>query len=70
MGITLYSTGCPRCTVLKKKLEQKNIQFEVINDVDKMLALGFKTAPLLQIDDQQPMEFSEANKWVSAQEAN
>ena len=27
MMVTLYSTGCPRCTVLEKKLEQKKIEY-------------------------------------------
>lgn len=26
MAITLYSTGCPKCKVLKKKLEEKGIK--------------------------------------------
>jgi len=25
--ITLYSTGCPKCTVLKRKLESLSIDF-------------------------------------------
>ena len=30
--IILYSTGCPSCNVLKKKLAAKGIQFEENND--------------------------------------
>ena len=34
----LYTTGCPRCEVLKKKLEQKHIQFESVTNIDYMIA--------------------------------
>ena len=36
MDIKLYSTHCPKCIVLEKKLQQKNIPFEEINDVEIM----------------------------------
>ena len=28
--INLYSTGCPKCTVLKKKLDSKNIKYNIL----------------------------------------
>lgn len=34
--IKLYSTHCPKCKVLTIKLTQKNINFEVIDDIDTM----------------------------------
>ena len=39
--ITLYSTYCPRCLVLEKKLAAADIPFTINNDVDEMLSLGF-----------------------------
>ena len=42
MIVTLYSNGCPRCNVLKKKLDQKGIAYEVNDDVNDMLALGIE----------------------------
>lgn len=62
--ITLYSTHCPRCHVLETKLRQKNIQYQVVDDVDKMLALGIKEAPQLSVDGAM-MSFGEAIKWVN-----
>ena len=38
--IILYSTNCPKCNVLEKKLQSKNIDFEICNDVDLMLSKG------------------------------
>ena len=37
MKIILYSTHCPRCNVLEKKLKTKNISYEEINDLKKEL---------------------------------
>ena len=32
--ITLYSTGCPKCQVLEKKLNNEGIGFSISNDID------------------------------------
>ena len=45
----LYTTGCPRCEVLKKKLEQKHIQFESVTNIDYMIAEGMTEAPVLGV---------------------
>ena len=60
MNIVLYSTHCPRCAVLEKKLEAKGIKFEVETSVDDMLALGITQVPMLRVDDKL-LNFSEAN---------
>ena len=52
--ITFYSTNCPKCKILKQKLEQKNIEFETVEDVDAVVEYGnshnIKSAPLLDVD--------------------
>ena len=64
--IILYSTGCPRCGVLKKKLEQKGLDYQEVNSVDEMLSLGISQVPMLSIDGTL-YDFSAANKWVNQQ---
>ena len=32
MNITLYSTGCPQCKVLKAKLDQAGIKYNTVSD--------------------------------------
>lgn len=66
--ITLYTTHCPKCKVLEKKLAIKGIEVVQFDDVDKMIELGIKNAPMLQIDDGPLMDFSAANEWVNSQE--
>ncbi len=60
----LYSTNCPKCKVLETKLKNKNIEFEICDDVDLMLSKGIQQAPYLEIDNEL-MDFSNAIKWVN-----
>ena len=62
--IILYSTGCPKCQVLTKKLGAAGVKYEVKTDVDEMLSLGIKSAPVLSVDGNL-MDFSKAVQWVS-----
>lgn len=62
--VVLYSTGCPKCNILKKKLAAKNIYYTEINDVDEMLKLGIKEVPVLAVNDKL-MDFRTAVKWVN-----
>lgn len=66
MEIILYSTHCPRCIVLEKKLQQKKIEYIENNDVGEMTALGLQSAPALKVDDK-VMEFTEAIQWINQQ---
>lgn len=66
MNVKLYTTHCPRCNVLEKKLNQKNINFEAITDFDinEMIEKGFSVAPILSVDNEL-MDFSQANTWIN-----
>ena len=64
--ITLYSTGCPRCIVLERKLAEKNIPYRKVEDVDEMLALGIMEVPVLRVGDES-LRFAEAVQWANDQ---
>lgn len=59
---------CGQCKVLKKKLENKNISFTVVEDIEKMLELGIQGVPVLQLNDGTKLMQIDAIKWVDAQE--
>lgn len=65
-SIILYSTGCPRCDVLKDKLDTKAISYSVNNSVDEMTELGISEVPVLSINGQL-LKFKEAVNWVNKQ---
>ena len=62
--VRMYTTGCPRCNVLKKKLDEKGIQYEIITDKDIMMSKGFSVVPVLEVNDR-TMDFTEAVKWIN-----
>lgn len=61
--IVLYSTGCPQCSVLKKKLDAAAIKYTLCTDADQMLKKGFQTVPMLDVGDK-ILNFSQAIKWI------
>lgn len=70
--IILYSTNCPRCKVICKKLQQKNLDFTEINCktdtayIEMLSSKGFKGMPVLQVGDEY-FDFMKANKWIGEQ---
>ena len=62
--ITLYTTHCPKCNVLKSKLDSKNIEYKIVEDVEIMQNKGFSSAPVLEVDNEM-LDFVNAIKWVN-----
>lgn len=69
MDITLYSTHCPKCKVLESKLKNLGLEYIEIDDVDAMLKLGIKTAPVLKVDGRM-MDFMTANRFLKEVQMN
>lgn len=65
-NIILYSTGCPKCSVLKKKLDATNIQYTINNSIDDMTNLGISQVPVLSVDGVL-LDFANANQWINQQ---
>ncbi len=63
MKVTLYSTDCPKCKVLEKKLDESDVTYETEKDIDIMLEKGFVSAPMLEVDGV-VMNFKEGIEWV------
>ena len=67
--IIFYTTNCPRCQVLKKKLDNLGIDYELNNDIEEMMLWGIQTVPRLRIE-KQLLDFSQAVKWLKEYEKN
>lgn len=63
MSIVLYSTGCPKCNILKKILTENNIQFIENDSVNEMQQLGFQEVPKLDVNGQ-ILDFTDALAWA------
>lgn len=68
MNITLYTIHCPRCNVLKSKLDAQHIQYQEITDENIMQALGLDDMPILEVNGER-YDFSQAIQWLKTQEA-
>lgn len=64
MEIILYSTGCPKCNILTKKLDEKHLNYKTIDDEKLMLEKGLTEVPWLEVEGNM-MNFSTAVKWVN-----
>lgn len=67
MKITLYTTGCPKCHVLESKLEDANLEYETVTDINIMQEKGFMAAPMLEVDGA-VLDFGKAVKWINGME--
>ena len=69
--MTLYTTNCPKCVVLEKKLNNKNINYDKVEDIEKIMEIaneqGINTAPILEIDGEF-LDFSHANTYINNME--
>lgn len=59
----LYSTHCPKCNVLKEKLDAANIKYCEVDNVDEIAAKGIDAVPVLQVDNIM-MSFTTAVEWI------
>ena len=49
--MTVFSTGCCNCKRLIEKLEKSNMSYSVSDDIEHIKRMGFKTVPILQVDN-------------------
>ena len=64
--LVLYSTGCPKCGILKKKLDERGMQYQENTAVEEMLSLAITSVPGVCVDGQM-MDFANAVKWINNQ---
>ena len=65
--VIVYTTNppCPKCKVLKKKLDEANIKYGVFDDVEEMIKMGFENVPMMKVGDGDFLNFAESVKWVN-----
>ena len=68
MDIILYTTHCPQCKVLEKKLIQKGFIYTTIDNIETMVNMGLTATPALSVDGNSTMNFKEAVDWLNSLE--
>lgn len=69
--MTVFSSStCPKCKVLKFKMDKAGMEYEVNENIEDMKALGIKTIPMLQLSNGELLDFGAAIAFVKDMEAS
>jgi len=63
LAVILYTTECPKCKILKAKLEEKGIVYSTNSDIEVMKAKGFRSVPMIEIDNK-VLNYLDAINWI------
>ena len=63
MKVILYSNHCHKCEMMKKMLDMKNISYDIFDNEDEMIKMGFSSMPMVSIDGK-IMDFSDGISWI------
>lgn len=66
----VYSTGCPMCKILLKRLDQSNIKYTICDDEEIMKQKGLMSVPVLETDDGQLLTFDKAVAYIKNYQEN
>lgn len=61
----LYTIGCPKCIILEKLMEKKQVKFDICEDVGIMENKGIMSVPVLEVDGEL-LHYNEAVKYINA----
>lgn len=61
----LYTTGCSKCKILESKLNEKEIKYDICEDKEVMKSKGFRSVPVLELDDGTILTYGKAVKYVN-----
>lgn len=63
-SIILYSTHCPKCQILEKKLQNAGILYDICDDIDIIRSRGWTEVPILEVYGE-VMNFRNAVEWIN-----
>ena len=66
--IVYSNSSCPKCKVLKMKMDKANLTYYVNENVEEMQELGIKSLPYLQLEDGTLLDFGAAVKHIKTLE--
>ena len=61
----LFTTGCSKCKILESKLNDKHIKYDICEDKEVMKSKGFRSVPVLELDDGTILTYGKAVKYVN-----
>lgn len=67
--ITLYTTRCPKCLMLEDRLNDNQIDYNVVDDKTIMSVMHIDKVPMLDVDGTL-MDYRAAMAWLKERELN
>ena len=64
MNVIYTQENCPKCKILKKKLNDKGIEYTECSDVSVLMSKDIEFTPMLEVDNNM-MSYTDAVKWVN-----
>ena len=61
--IKLYTNHCPLCDHLKDLLDEKKVNYQIVDDLSELQAVGIIRTPMLCVNGDM-MKYAQALKWV------
>ena len=66
--IVLYTTKtCPKCSIVKAKMDSKNIEYTIVDDELTLEDKGYDLFPVLEVNGQVMTNMLEINTWINRQ---
>ena len=66
--IVLYTTKtCPKCGIVKAKLDSKKIEYTLIDDDAILEQKGYNLLPVLEVDGNIMKNMLDINAWINKQ---
>lgn len=63
--IVLYSNHCPKCDIVKAKLDAKKIEYTLVDDLEWLSNNGFDLMPILEVDGKKISSMIEINNFIN-----
>lgn len=64
--IVLYTTKtCPKCGIVKSKLDNKKIEYNLIDDDQILEEKGYNLLPVLEVDGNVMKSMLDINDWIN-----
>lgn len=66
--IVLYTTKtCPKCGIVKSKLDKNKIEYTLVDDETILTEKGYDWLPVLEVDDVVMKNMLDINAWINKQ---
>lgn len=64
--ITLYTNHCPKCKIVKSKLDAKYVEYNIVDDISVLIEKQLDRMPALEVDGRIMDSLIDINDYINA----